>query len=312
MGGRPMKKYILRRLLLALPVVLGVSTLVFFFIHMIPGDPVEIMLGERALPADRVRLRHDLGLDQPLLNQYVRFLTGCGRGEIGTSFFYRRPVMSAVLERYPATLELTGASMAVAVLLAFPLGLLSARRPFSVMDRASMIFSLLGAAIPNFWLGPLLILVFAIRLDWLPVSGREGLSGLLLPSLTLGLGLSALLSRMIRSGVLEALGRGYITAARARGVGEWRVFLIHALKNTLIPLITLLGVQFGTLLSGAIITETIFSWPGVGRLLIQAIEARDYPLVQGAVLMISLGYIIVNITVDILYALFDPRVRYET
>jgi len=306
-----MKRFIVRRFLLAIPVIVGVSTLVFLLIHMIPGNPVEIMLGERALPADTERLKNELGLDRPLSSQYLHFLYGLARGDMGVSFFYRKPVLSAILERYPATLELTLASMCLALIIALPLGLLSARRPYSFADRLSMLFSLFGATMPNFWLGPLLILVFAIHFDWFPVSGRENALSIVLPSVTLGLGLSAILSRMIRSGLLEVLDQGYITAARARGAGERKVFLFHALRNALIPLVTILGIQFGALLSGAIVTETIFSWPGIGRLLVQAIEARDYPLVQGCVLVISISYIIVNLAVDILYAVVDPRIMYE-
>lgn len=306
-----MKRFIFKRFLLAIPVIVGVSTLVFLLIHMIPGNPVEVMLGERALPADAERLRNELGLDRPLSIQYLNFLSGLARGNMGVSFFYRKPVLPAILERYPATLELTAASMCLALIIALPLGLLSARRPYSSTDRLSMLFSLFGATMPSFWLGPLLILIFAIHFDWLPVSGRENALSLILPSVTLGLGLSAILSRMIRSGLLEVLDQGYITAARARGAGESKVFLLHALRNALIPLITILGIQFGALLSGAIVTETIFSWPGIGRLLVQAIEARDYPLVQGCVLVIAISYIIVNLAVDILYAVVDPRVRYE-
>jgi len=305
------KRFIFKRFLLAIPVIVGVSTLVFLLIHMIPGNPVEVMLGERALPADAERLRNELGLDRPLSIQYLNFLSGLARGNMGVSFFYRKPVLPAILERYPATLELTAASMCLALIIALPLGLLSARRPYSSTDRLSMLFSLFGATMPSFWLGPLLILIFAIHFDWLPVSGRENALSLILPSVTLGLGLSAILSRMIRSGLLEVLDQGYITAARARGAGESKVFLLHALRNALIPLITILGIQFGALLSGAIVTETIFSWPGIGRLLVQAIEARDYPLVQGCVLVIAISYIIVNLAVDILYAVVDPRVRYE-
>lgn len=301
----------MRRLVLAVPMIFGVSTLVFFFIHMIPGDPIDIMLGERTLPADKERIRNEIGLDQPLPTQYCRFLTGIVRGDMGVSFFYRKPVFSTILDRYPATLELTGMSLFLAVCIALPLGVWSARRPSSLVDRGSFIFALLGTALPSFWLGPLLILLFAIRLDWLPVSGREGFHSLILPSLTLGLGLSAILSRMTRNGVAEALGQEYITAARARGIQEWKILFGHALKNAVIPLMSVLGIQFGALLSGAIITETIFSWPGVGRLFIQAIEARDYPLVQGCVLVISLSYIFVNLATDILYAAVDPRIRYD-
>lgn len=305
-----MKKYLFRRLFLLVPVVWGVSTLVFLFLYLIPGDPVEIMLGETAQAADKALLRHELGLDRPVYLRYLDFLGGLVRGDLGSSFYFKQKVLSTILKRYPATLELALAAMAVAILIAIPLGIISAIRQYSLIDNTSMFLALVGVSMPNFWLGPLLILVFSLQLNLLPVSGRDGLASLILPAITLGTALAAILSRMTRASMLEVLRDEYITTARAKGLKEKAVILRHALRNALIPIVTIIGLQSGALLSGAIITETIFSWPGIGRLLIQAIETRDYPLVQGCVLVISFSYVLVNLLTDILYAYVDPRIRY--
>jgi len=304
------KGFFLRRTLITAPTVLGALTLVFFFLHIVPGDPVEAMLGESARAVEKERLRHELGLDLPLAAQYLKFLKGIATGDLGESYFFRRPVAEVIAERVPATLELAVASLFVAGIIALPLGILAALREGTALDALSMLFALIGVSMPNFWLGPLLIILFSIKLGWFPVSGRSGLGSLVLPALTLGTALAALLSRMTRSSLLEVLGEEYLTVARAKGLPERRVILKHALRNALIPIVTVLGLQFGALLSGAIITENVFSWPGIGTLLITAVEARDYPLVQGCVLFISIVYVAVNLAVDLLYGFIDPRIRY--
>ncbi len=306
-----MKQYLINRLLLFLPTLVGVLTLVFFLIHLVPGDPIEVMLGETATGADKEALRRELGLDQPLWTQYIRFIKGLAVADLGRSLYEEGTVTDLVLRRFPATLELTLGAMGIAFLIAFPLGIIAAIKRYSWIDRLSLLFSLVGLSLPNFWLGPLLIIVFAIELGWLPVSGRGGMGHLLLPSLTLGMAMAAILTRMIRSSLLEVINEDYIQAARAKGLSEWKVWLKHALRNSLLSVITIVGLQFGALLAGAVITETIFTWPGIGRLTIQAIQTRDYPLVQGCVLVIALCYLLVNLLTDILYHLVDPRISYE-
>lgn len=298
-----------RRLLSTAIVVLGVVVLVFLLIHLIPGDPVDVMLGEAATAADREALRHQLGLDRPLAVQLGDYLSGLVQGDLGQSLQQRRPITELLAERIPATLELALAALAFTLLLALPLGLLAAVRRNSGWDRGAMAFSLLGVSIPNFWLGPLLILLFAVGLGWLPVSGRDAPGALILPALTLGLSLAAVLSRMVRSSVLEVLGEDFIRSAYARGLSTRQVLTRHALPNALLPVITVLGLQLGTLLAGAVITEVVFGWPGLGSLTIEAIQGRDYPLVQACVLLISLSYVLVNALTDLLYAGIDPRIR---
>jgi peptide/nickel transport system permease protein len=292
--------------------LLGALTLVFLFVHLLPGDPVEIMLGETASAVDKEALRLQLGLDRPLWRQYADFIGGFFHGDLGRSLHEDSAVIDLIAARLPATLELTLGAMIVAAVIALPLGILSAVRKNSWVDRCALLVSLLGAAIPSFWLGPLLILFFSIDLGLLPVSGRGGLSHLILPALTLGTGLAAILTRMIRSALLETIDEDYIRAARAKGLSEYAVWGRHALGNALLPVVTVIGLQFGALLAGSIITETIFAWPGLGRLTIQAIQTRDYPLVQGCILCISLGYILVNLATDALYTFIDPRIRYES
>lgn len=305
-----MKRYLIHRLLLFLPSLLGALTLVFFLLHMIPGDPVEVMLGETANRSDKEALRRELGLDQPLSAQYTKFLKDLTLGDLGRSLYHEGKVSELVFARFPATLELTVAAMAIAILLALPLGIIAALKRHTWIDRLTLLFSLFGLAMPNFWLGPLLIIVFSIEFGLLPVSGRGGLSHLILPSLTLGTAMAALLTRMIRSSLLEVIHEDYIQTARAKGLTEKTVWLKHALRNSLLSVITILGLQFGALLAGSVITETIFTWPGIGRLTIQAIQTRDYPLVQGCVLVIAVSYLIVNLVTDILYRLVDPRISY--
>lgn len=298
-----------RRLLSTAIVVLGVVVLVFLLIHLIPGDPVDVMLGESASAADREALRHQLGLDRPLAAQLGDYLGGLARGELGHSLQHRRPIVELLAERIPATLELALAALAFTLVLALPLGLLAAVRRNTGWDRGAMAFSLLGVSIPNFWLGPLLILLFSVWLGWLPVSGRESPAALILPALTLGMSLAAVLSRMVRSSVLEVLGEDFIRSAYARGLSTRQVLTRHALPNALLPVITVLGLQLGTLLAGAVITEVVFGWPGLGSLTIEAIQSRDYPLVQACVLLISLSYVLVNMLTDLVYAWIDPRIR---
>ena len=290
-------------------VVFGVVCLVFFLIHLVPGDPVEVMLGESAQPADREALRHALGLDQPLLGQWLHYLGSVARLDLGVSLHSQRPIIQILLERAPATLELALAALLVAVAIAFPLGVMAAVRKDSLWDHGAMGVSLLGVSIPNFLMGPLLILVFAVWLGWFPVSGREGVASLVLPALTLGTAMAAILSRMVRASMLDVLNEDYIRTARAKGLGPRAVIWRHALRNALLPVITLLGLQLGALLAGAVITEAVFSWPGIGQLVIEAIQRRDYPVVQACVLFISLSYVLVNTLTDLAYGWFDPRVR---
>ena len=306
-----MRRFLLRRLGLLVLVVLSIVTIVFLIIHLIPGDPIEVMLGETALPADREALRHALGLDRPVLEQYGRYLYGLLQGDLGNSIHTRRPVAALLAERIPATLELTFASLLIALAISIPVGVLAAARARSWFDHSSMLGALLGVSIPNFWLGPMLIVLFSLQLGWLPASGRGGISHLILPAVTLGTALAAILTRMTRASLLEVLPKDFVQTARAKGLREVWVLMRHALRNALIPIITLTGLQCGALLSGALITETIFAWPGIGRLILQAIATRDYPLVQGCVLVFALGYVGVNLVADLLYAWSDPRVRYN-
>ena len=297
------------RLLYALPVVFLVVSLVFFLIHMVPGDPVQQMLGERARAADVEQMRHDLGLDQPLLTQYGRYLDRLVRGDLGNSLRFDAPVMGIILARYPATIELTVAALLVALLLSIPAGVQAAVHRGRWPDRLLGFLSLLGLSFPNFALGPVLILIFSVEIGWLPVSGSETLLHLILPAVTLGAALAAILTRMVRTTVLEELAQDYVRTARAKGLTERVVRYKHALRNGLIPVVTLVGLQLGALLSGAMVTETIFAWPGIGRLTLQAINSRDYPLVQGCFLTISVTYILVNLLTDLLYTVADPRIR---
>ncbi|MGD0947302.1 MAG: nickel ABC transporter permease [Candidatus Binatia bacterium] len=301
--------YIARRLVLAVPTVIGVVTLVFLLIHLVPGDPVDVMLGETARVADKVRLRHQLGLDHPLPVQYARYLSHLARADLGRSLYSGRPVRRMIMARYPATLELAGGALLLALLIAGPLGLAAGARPNSMLDSVSRALAVLGSAVPNFYLGPMLILLFAIHLEWAPVSGRDGLAHLALPALTLGMGMAAILTRMLRAALLDRLHDDYIRTARAKGASEKRVLLKHALRNAVLPVVTVLGLQTGALLAGTIITETIFAWPGLGRLTLLAIQTRDYPLVQGCVLVITLSYVLINLITDVLYGVVDPRLR---
>lgn len=303
--------YLIKRLSGATLVLFGVSTLVFLLIHLIPGDPVEVMLGETARAADREALRQALGLDLPLLQQWWQYLTGIFHFDLGASLHSKRAVSDLLLERIPATTLLSIASMLIAIVIALPLGLLAAVYKNSIWDRMAMMTAMLGVSIPNFVMGPLLIIIFALGLGWFPVSGNEGFASLILPALTLGTALAAILSRMVRASMLQVLQEDYIRAARARGLKEIQILTLHALRNAALPVITILGMQFGALLAGAVITETIFSWPGIGQLMIESIQKRDYPIIQACVLLISLAYVMVNLLTDLLYTCLDPRVKLE-
>jgi len=304
-----MARHLFHRLLLTLPALWLVLTMVFLLIHIVPGDPVEQMLGEGAAPGQIEQLRHTLGLDQPLIIQYGHYLGQIVRGDLGQSFKFQAPVRRVIFERYPATLQLAFLALFVCAAIAIPAGVFSAYHRGSPGDRTVSVFTLLGLAVPNFALGPLLMTLFSIKLGWLPVSGRGGALNYILPAATLGAALAAILTRMVRGAMLEELSSDYVRTARAKGLSTSAVLIRHALRNALIPIITILGLQFGTLLAGAIVTETIFSWPGIGRLTVQAISSRDYPLLQGCILVIAFSYVMVNLLTDVFYALIDPRVR---
>ena len=306
-----MTRYISLRLAYSLPALWLIFTMVFALAHLVPGDPVQQMLGEGATQSDVAQLRHALGLDKPLGAQYVNYLAGVTHANLGESFRFQQPVARVVLEHYPATLELAFAALIVCCAIGIPAGILAAQKRATATDHAVGFFTLLGLSVPNFALGPLLILIFSVLIGWLPVSGRGGFSHLILPAVTLGAALAAILTRMVRTSVLEQLSSDYVRTARAKGLSERAVLIRHAFRNALIPILTILGLQFGTLLAGTIVTETIFSWPGIGRLAVQAIEARDYPLLQGCILLIAVSYVVVNLLTDLVYAFADPRVRLQ-
>ena len=301
-----------KRLLLALPVVWAVVTLVFLLIHIVPGDPVRNALGDNATAEQVAELKQQLGLDLPLGRQYLNYWSGLVRGDLGSSLINPADkVFERILSRYPATMELAFAGLVVALVISIPLGVTAGVHQGKIIDNAASVLALLGISLPGFVLGPLAIYLFAIKLDWLPVSGRYGPEYLILPAITLGAALAAVLTRMVRSSVIEELNEDYVRTARAKGLSEGVVVYKHVLKNGLIPVVTVLGLQFGVLMAGAIITETIFSWPGIGRLTIDAINSRDYPMVQGCILMIALTYIVANLITDFAYRLLDPRIRVE-
>ena len=307
-----MADFLLARLLSALLVIFGVVCLVFLLIHLIPGDPVDVMLGESARPADREALRSSLGLDQPMGVQLLDYLSGVIRLDLGRSLHSDQPVSALLAGRIPATLQLALAALSCALLLAVPLGVIAALRRGTGWDWGATGFSTLGVSLPNFWLGPLLILCFSLGLGWTPVSGRESAASLILPALTLGTGFAAILARMIRSSLLEVLGEDFVRTARTKGLSESQVIRRHALRNAWLPVLTLIGMQLGALLGGAVVTEVVFDWPGIGSLMIDAIQRRDYPVVQGCVLFVSLAYVLINTLTDLLYGLVDPRIRQET
>lgn len=335
-----MGRYLVKRSLTLILVLLGVSLLVFGFVRLIPGDPAVVMLGERATPESIERVRAQLGLDKPVHEQYLIFVANALRGDLGTSVLRQEPVTREIIRRFPATIELAFAAMIIATFLGVPLGILSAVKRDSWFDASSMIVALTGVSMPIFWLGLMLIFLFAVTLRWLPSGARldanaqydpitnlvlldslmqanialfaQGLRHLVLPAIALGTIPMAIIARMTRSSMLEVLNQDYVRTARAKGLKERSVILRHALRNALLPVITIVGLQVGILLSGAILTETVFSWPGIGRWLVDAIYARDYPIVQGVTLTIAIIFVVINLIVDILYTFIDPRVRLDT
>jgi peptide/nickel transport system permease protein len=302
-------RYARRRILALIPVALGVATLTFAIIHLVPGDPVTAMLGETAAPTDIVGMRRQLGLDRPLLEQYVAYLGGLAIGDLGESISYRKPVVHLIAERFPATIELAAAGMLVALLLAFPLGLVAGANPGGAGDLGAMGFAIVGISVPHIYLGPLLMILFSLDLRWLPLTGRGGLAHLVLPAVTLGTALAAILARMLRQSLIRVRESDYMRTALSKGLSARAALFRHGLKNALTSVVTIIGLQMGALLSGTLIIEMIFSWPGIGRLLITAIGARDYPVVEGCVLTFAMIYVVVNMATDLVYAMIDPRVR---
>ena len=299
----------LMRLAFTLPVLWLVVSIVFLLIHIVPGDPIQQMLGEGARPADIAALRHAYGLDQPLGTQYIRYWRGVLHGDLGRSIRLNDSVTHLVLTRYPFTVELTAAALLLAMLVAIPAGISAALHRGQARDHLLSVVSLLGLSFPAFAMGPILILLVSIKLGWLPVSGAGGLAHLILPAVTMGSALAAILTRMVRTSMLEELSQDYVRTARAKGLSQRTVVYKHALRNAMIPVLTLIGLQFGALLAGAIVTETIFSWPGIGRLTVSAISNRDYPLLQGCILAVGLTYVLVNLATDVLYMVVNPRIR---
>ena len=310
-----MLTYIIRRLGLMVFIILGVSVITFSMIHLVPGDPAEVIATERygeEITAETIEhVRRELGLDQPVYVQYARWLINVLQGDLGYSFRTDRPVLDEILTRLPATIQLALAGMLVALIIAIPVGIVSATRQYSAVDNISMFGALLGVSMPNFWLGLLLIMFFSVHLGWLPVFGRGGIEHLILPAITLGTGMAAITTRLIRSSMLEVLGQDYIRTARAKGLKEKVVVYKHALKNAMIPVVTIVGLQFAFLMEGAVIVEVIFAWPGIGRLLVDSIFARDFMLIQGCILFIAAMFVLVNLLVDVSYAYLDPKIRYE-
>jgi len=304
-------QYIIRRLLLTIPVVIGVSIIVFSIIRLIPGDPARALAGVNATPEYIEQVRERYGLNDPIYVQYWNFVSGLVQGDLGSSTFSNRPVATEIRERFPRTLVLASVSLVLATILGVSAGIVSATRRNSLFDNASMFVALVGVAAPVFWLALMLQLLFAVQLRVLPATGMGGVEHLILPSITLGMASAALMARITRSSVLDVLRQDYITTARAKGVAERMVIYKHALKNALIPVVTVLGLQFGILLGGAVLTETVFAWPGVGRLLVDAILRRDYPVVQGTVMLLAFLFVMINLVVDIIYAFLDPRIHYQ-
>ncbi|MEW6546054.1 MAG: nickel ABC transporter permease [Bacillota bacterium] len=306
-----MSTYLAKRVLGTIPVLVGVSILVFSMLHFVPGDPARIMLGMEAGAEDVARLRKQLGLDDPLAVQYLRFAGGALRGDLGRSLKSNRPVVEEITARFPATLKLAFCSLSIAVSVGVVAGVLAAKHHQSLLDNAVMLGAIVGVSVPGFWLGLMLIFLFAVNLRWFPVAGAATLRHLVLPSLSLGLMASAVVARITRSSVLEVMRQDYIRTARSKGLSERIVMYRHALKNALIPVVTVVGLQFGGLLGGAVIVEQVFAWPGLGTLAVTALQARDFPMVQGIVLYMALGYVLVNLIVDVMYSYLDPRIRYQ-
>jgi len=307
-----MAGYIQRRLLIAIPVVWGVATLVFFLMRVLPGDPAQLMLQSSGGSAEQIaRLRHSLGLDEPILVQYWRFLVGAVQGDLGASLRNNQPVVNEIRTQLPSTLLLTTASMVIAVVFGISLGIAAAVWQHTWIDSLAMSAAMIGICAPSFWLGLVLISVFSFGLGWFPATGTSGFDRLVLPAFTLGSGAAAVIARLVRSSMIEALRQDYVSVARAKGLTDLSVTLRHALKNALIPAVTLVGLQFGALLGGAVIVETVFSRQGIGRLAVTAIVAKDYTIVQGIVLFVAVIYVLINLLVDVLYGLLDPRIHYS-
>ena len=304
-----MSAFILRRLLLAIPTLFGVLVVAFLVLQVAPGDPVQAMVGERADSATVARLRAQLNLDEPLMKRFGLYVADIAKGDLGRSYITDRPIMRDIRERFPKTLQLAGAAMLLAAVLGITLGILSAAKPGGLADRFALGLAYIGISFPVYWVGLLLILLFAVQLRWLPPSGFGGIKFLILPALTLGMRSIAFLARMTRSAMLDAMNADFIRTARAKGLGEGLVTLRHGFRNALIPVITVLGLDFGAYLTGSILTETIFSWPGIGRYVVNAIARRDLPAIQGSVLFLSAVFVLVNLITDLAYAKADPRVR---
>ncbi len=304
--------FFLKRLITLFPVLFGVVTLSFFFIHFIPGDPVEIMLGESARVADKAQLRKELGLDQPITTQYFLFLKNLSQLDLGSSLQSKKPVLSEVLEKLPASLELGLATLLFSLAIGVPLGVISAMKKNGFWDWSFSTLALIGLSSPAFWLAPLLIWLFALKLNWFPVSERGGLPHLVLPTLTLASGIAALFLRLTRSSLLETLNEDYMKTAKAKGLSTFKIFFVHGLSNSLFPLLTTFGMVLGSLITGTVIVETLFDWPGLGTLLFQAIQNRDYPMVQGCVLFVSSLYVLVNTLTDITYQFLHPQVSVDS
>jgi len=306
-----MLQYVIKRLLSTIPVLIGISLLLFFMLRMLPGDPAQVLAGEMASPEDIRLIRHQLGLDRPMHVQYAFFLSRLARFDLGRSARTQNPVTEEIWARLPNTMLLAVVAITLACLFGIPAGIISAVRPYTWIDYVVTSTALFGISMPVFWLGLMLIVVFSIVLHWLPAGGTGSWKHVILPSLTLAAFVVAFIARMTRSSMLEVLSQDYTTTARSKGLKEQVVIVKHALKNALIPIITVIGLQFGLLLGGAVLTETVFAWPGVGRLIVDSILARDYPVIQGAILVFGLLYILVNLAVDLLYAYVDPRIRYD-
>ena len=302
----------MKRLLGVIPVVFGVVFLTFLLVHAVPGDPVEVMLGESASSADRIQLKSDLGLDQPIYVQFGVYLNKLVHGDWGVSIHSKKPIIDLLAERLPATAKLALLALLFAVLIGLPLGIIAALKVNQWPDKLANLLSLSISAMPHFWMGPMLMMLFALWLGLLPVSGMENGTSIILPALTLGFGLAAILTRMTRASMLEVLHEDFIRTARAKGLAESTVILRHALRAALLPIVTVLGLQLGSLLAGTVITETVFSWDGIGRLLVESIEKRDYPVTQACVLVVALVYVLVNLATDMIYTKIDPRVRFAT
>lgn len=302
----------IKRLLGVVPVVFGVVLLTFLLVHAVPGDPVEVMLGESASSADRTQLRAELGLDQPMYVQFGVYLNKLAHGDLGVSIHSKKPIIDLLAERLPATAKLALLALSFAIFIGLPLGIIAALKVNQWPDKLANLLSLSISAMPHFWMGPMLMMIFALWLGLLPVSGMESGVAIILPALTLGFGLAAILTRMTRASMLEVLHEDFIRTARAKGLTEYAVILRHALRAALLPIVTVLGLQLGGLLAGTVITETVFSWDGVGRLLVESIEKRDYPVTQACVLVVALLYVTVNLATDIIYTKIDPRVRFSS